>query len=116
MLPSAPYRPDQQARALRERLELAAVRTDDVECARAARDLVAFCGEHPEYRLCALVPFAGPPTAPEPSDAKQITSRYDARCKRCQRLIVAGETCMWTPGERGITCPSCALLEPGGEP
>jgi len=104
MLAAAPYRVDQDARALRERLELLALGDDDRACAEAARQLVQFCADHPEYVLCALLPESTP-AAPEP--AKRIESQYAGRCKRCDARVIPGEIVLWTPGEKGIQCLRC---------
>jgi DNA-directed RNA polymerase subunit RPC12/RpoP len=102
-LPSAPYKPDQDARALRERFELAAVRDDTKSLADAARELYWFCAEHSEYRLLALVPTA----SPEAESAKLIPAKFEGRCKTCSRHIVPGEMVLWTAGERGVACKRC---------
>lgn len=105
MLPNAPYRVDQDARALRERFELVVLGDDDRAIAEAARALFWFCADHPEYVLCRLHP-AIDPTPAEP-EAKRIQSKYEGRCKGCGKLIVPGEEVLWTPGEKGVTCLAC---------
>ena len=106
MLASSPYRVDQDARALRERFELAVVSDDDRATAEAARALFWFCAEHPEYVLCALVPLVS-----EASEAAEkpvlMSSRYSGRCKACSSPIDVGDPVFWTPGEKGVACKRC---------
>ena len=105
MLASAPDRRDQDARALRERLEFAVLGDDDRACAEAARALVAFCADHPEYRLCTLIPESAPVTTE--SDAKRIVSKYAGRCTGCGKPYAEGATVFWTPGKKGALCLGC---------
>ena len=107
-LAAAPYRVDQDARALRERLEFAVLGDDDRACAEAARALVRFCDDHPEYRVCTLIPEGSPAPA---ETAKRIAARFETRCKACRAPIAPGAECFWTPGEQGVACLKC-----GGKP
>lgn len=104
MLQTSPSRHDQEARALRERLELAVLGDDDRVCAEAARALVSFVTDHPEYLLCTLIPESVPVAAEE---AKRIESKFESRCKACRALIVPGAECFYTPGEKGVSCLKC---------
>ena len=109
MLPNSPSRVDQEARALRERLELVVLGDDDRAIAEAARALFWFCADHPEYALCRLWPPADAVEAkPVDEDGpKRITSKFDGACKRCRARVSAGDVCIWTPGEKGVLCESC---------
>jgi hypothetical protein len=104
MLAAAPYRVDQDARALRERLELAVLSDDDHACAEAARALVQFCADHPEDVLCTMLPESLPA---KPETAKRIESKYEGRCKACDARVIPGEFVLWTPGEKGVRCLRC---------
>lgn len=93
---------DIRARELRERFELACVRTDDQAAAEAARELVRFCSENPEYRLMWLVGDASKPAA-----KKTIRSQFPGRCRTCSASHVPGDEVCWTPGVNGVECVSC---------
>lgn len=93
---------------LRERLELAVVRGDERECAEAARALVHFCEEHPEYSMLRLIPGFEP--AGTPKKPQRIASQYETRCRVCSQRVTPGDFVFWTSGERGVLCLRC-----GGE-
>jgi hypothetical protein len=105
MLPNSPSKCDQDARALRERFELVVLGDDDRAIAEAARALFWFCADRPEYQLLRLHPIEDPAAAP--SEAKRIESQFESRCKGCRVLIVPGQSCLWTPGEKGVSCLAC---------
>jgi len=104
MLSASPDRRDQDARALRERLELLALGDDDRACAEAARQLVQFCVDHPEYVLCAMLPESAPAPAEAP---RKLVSQYDGRCTACRSRYSAGDLVFWTPGKPGALCLGC---------
>ncbi len=104
MLPNSPTRTDQDARALRERFELVVLGDDDRAIAEAARALFWFCADHPEYALCRMYPPADVVVVEAP---KRIASKFDGACKLCTKLVIAGDECFWTPGEKGVLCLKC---------
>lgn len=108
MLAASPDRRDQDARALRERLELLALGDDDRACAEAARQLVAFVADHPEYRLCAMIPESAPVVEGAP---RKLASQYDGRCNACRSRYSVGDLVWWTSGKSGALCVGC-----GGKP
>lgn len=105
MLPTSPSKIDQEARVLREAFEWLVLGDDDTAIANAARALFWFCASNPEYVLCRLHPAIDP--APVEPEAKRIESKFDGCCKKCRKLVVAGDECLWTPGEKGVLCLAC---------
>jgi hypothetical protein len=66
--------------------------------------LVAFCDQHAEYMLCALIPES---SAPKPEPAVRIASKFSGRCKACSAFITPGDEVFFTPGEKGVICLKC---------
>jgi hypothetical protein len=109
MLATSPNKVDQDARVLREAFEWLVLGDDDRAIAAAARALFWFCKQNPEYALCRMWPPADAVEAkPVDTDGpKRIESKFDGACKLCRKLVIAGDECFWTPGEKGVTCLKC---------
>ncbi len=101
-LATSAYRPDIEARELRERFDLACVRGDEHEIVEAAKALVRFRAEHPEYELLKLVPCE----LGKPEPVRQIESQYDGRCKACGSRYSRGDLIYWS-SESGARCGGC---------
>lgn len=88
---------DADAKAARERAELAAVTGNGAHALEACRMLSKLfaCG----FRLIDL-PATGTPTPP-----KELTAMYDGRCVECRAHIAAGDRIVY--GDEGTRCLRC---------
>lgn len=103
-LPTSAYRPDQDARALRERLELVVLGDDEHAIAEAARALVRFCWDHPEYPVCSFRPESLPPRAEPP---KRILSKFPWTCRGCGKRFAVDSWMWWSEADKGTRCDTC---------
>lgn len=104
-LPTSPHRADQEARALRERLELAALGDDDLACSEAARAVVAFATDHIEYRVLALIPELAPVN---PTFGTAFPARFAGACAICQRPVAEGSPICVRDSDRAVAHARCA--------
>lgn len=97
----------EMARILRDRFELAAVRDDDAELAKVAREVFWFSRDHHYFIL--HVDCSSSTVAEKP---RRIVSKYEGRCRACGKPIVPGESVVWTPGTQGVCCLRCGESKP----